>query len=48
MVRPGDSLVNITKELYGSTNQKKMKEIIELNNIVNKDMIYAGQKLIIP
>ena len=45
-VKKGDSLVSISKALYNTTS--KIKEICSLNNIENMDMIYEGQKLLLP
>ena len=46
VVKKGDSLVSISRSVYKTT--AKINEICELNNIKNKDMIYEGQKLILP
>ncbi len=47
-VKPGDSLTSISKQFYGNT--KDYKRILEANRetIGNKNMIHAGQELIIP
>lgn len=45
-VKAGDSLVGISYKLYNSANY--ISVIKELNNIEDEDMIYIGQKLIIP
>lgn len=48
IVREGDSLASISKELYSGVDQEKIAIIIELNSIEDKDKIYVGQQLIIP
>jgi LysM repeat protein len=47
-VKPGDSLTSISKQFYG--NMKDYKRILEANRgkIGNKNLIHAGQELIIP
>lgn len=45
-VRRGDTLVSISKRMYGT--QKKVEEIKNINGIEDGDHIYPGQKLIIP
>ena len=45
-VRKGDTLLTISGRLYGS--DEYVKEIKRLNEIENEDMIYEGQKLLIP
>jgi len=45
-VQSGDTLADISYKLYKTYT--KVKEIMELNNIKNQDLIYAGQKLIVP
>lgn len=45
-VKAGDSLAGISYKLYNSANY--INKIKELNNIDDVDMIYIGQKLIIP
>lgn len=42
----GDSLAGISYKLYSSANF--ISEIKELNNLEDEDMIYIGQKLIVP
>lgn len=46
IVKKGDSLVGISKKLYGTA--AKARKICELNGIDDMDMIYAGQKLELP
>jgi len=46
IVQSGDTLADISYKLYNTYT--KVKEIMELNNIKNQDLIYAGQKLIVP
>lgn len=46
IVERGDTLAGICLKLYGSFSYKD--EIIKLNQISNQNMIYEGQKLIIP
>lgn len=43
VVRPGDSLSGIAAR-FGTTTTT----LAQLNNIVNRDLIYAGQRLIVP
>lgn len=45
-VKKGDSLVSISRTLYNTTD--KIEEICALNNIENMDVIYEGQKLLLP
>jgi len=45
-VEPGDSLAGISYKLYET--YKYMDKIKELNGIEDEDMVYAGQKLIVP
>lgn len=45
-VKAGDSLAGISHRLYNSANY--ISVIKELNNIEDEDMIYIGQKLILP
>ena len=45
-VKAGDSLAGISYKLYNSANY--ISKIKELNNIDDVDMIYIGQKLIVP
>ncbi|MBH1941122.1 LysM peptidoglycan-binding domain-containing protein [Mobilitalea sibirica] len=42
----GDTLAGISFKLYDSANY--IQRIMELNNIEDENMIYAGQKLIVP
>lgn len=46
IVETGDTLAGISWKLYASWNY--MSKIKELNNIDDEDMIYVGQKLIVP
>lgn len=46
IVKAGDSLAGISYRLYNSANYISI--IKELNNIEDEDMIYIGQKLIVP
>ena len=45
-VKKGDTLWAIAKKYYGNGNQ--YPKIVKANNIKNPDLIYPGQKLIIP
>ncbi len=46
IIREGDSLIGISKRLYGSEDY--VKEICELNHISNPDNIQIGQKILLP
>ncbi len=46
IVKKGDSLVSISRAIYNTSS--KVEEICRLNNIENMDMIYEGQKLLLP
>ena len=46
IVVDGDSLAGISYKLYKTYT--KVNKIMELNNITNQDLIYVGQKLIVP
>ncbi len=46
IVVEGDSLAVISYKLYKTYT--KVDKIMEMNNITNKDLIYVGQKLIVP
>ncbi len=46
IVVEGDSLAVISYKLYKTYT--KVEEIMRLNNITDKDLIYVGQKLIVP
>lgn len=46
VVKKGDSLVSISKSLYNTTDM--IDDICELNKIENVDIIYEGQKLLLP
>ncbi|HWT27725.1 MAG TPA: LysM domain-containing protein [Mobilitalea sp.] len=45
-VKSGDTLAGISLKLYKSVNY--VKKIMDLNGIADQDVIYVGQKLIIP
>ena len=45
-IRQGDTITGISIRNYGSTG--KIKEICELNQISEKDLIYPGQKILLP
>ncbi len=45
-VQKGDSLVSISRSMYHTTDM--IEEICSLNNIENMDVIYEGQKLLMP
>ena len=46
VVQKGDTLWAIAKRYYGNGNQ--YPKIVQANNIKNPDLIYPGQKLLIP
>lgn len=46
IVQKGDSMVGISKKIYGTP--KKVKKICEINQIEDQDTIYAGQRLELP
>ncbi|MDF2907926.1 MAG: putative rane protein [Herbinix sp.] len=46
IVVDGDSLAGISYKLYKTYT--KVDKIMEMNNITNQDLIYVGQKLIVP
>jgi LysM repeat protein len=46
VVQKGDTLWSIAKKYYGNGNQ--YSKIVQANNIKNPDLIYPGQKLLIP
>lgn len=46
VVKKGDSLVGISKKIYGTP--KKVKKICSLNGIEDQDKIYTGQRLELP
>lgn len=48
IVRSGDTIVSICNELYKTSSQKKINEIIALNDIGDMGKIYPGQQLIVP
>lgn len=45
-VQTGDTLADISYKLYNTYT--KVNKIMELNNLENQDLIYVGQKLIVP
>lgn len=46
VVKEGDTLAGISFKLYNTYT--KVTKIMELNNIENQDLIFVGQKLIVP
>ncbi|MCD8149647.1 MAG: LysM peptidoglycan-binding domain-containing protein [Clostridiales bacterium] len=46
IVQKGDSLLSVSQAVYGTGS--KVEEICELNGIEDMDMIYEGQKLLLP
>lgn len=46
IVQKGDSLEAVVKRIYGNTD--KLNEIIEMNQLADKNTILTGQKLILP
>ena len=46
IVEKGDTLVKISKKAYGDA--KHVDEISEMNGLKNGDLIYVGQKLLLP
>lgn len=45
-IHQGDTITKISIKTYGNT--KKVREICELNNISVNDLIYPGQKILLP
>lgn len=45
-VEQGETLSTICKKIYG--NQEKKKQVMEANGITDENMIYVGQKIILP
>ena len=45
-VRKGDSLSKISERYYGTMN--RVKDICAVNGITSEDVIYAGQKILLP
>ena len=43
-VQKGDSLLSISKKIYG---ENRVKELVKRNNLENEDKIYEGQELIL-
>lgn len=48
LVERGDTLVTICWQIYGYRDDGIIEKICEINNLVDKDHIYAGQELLIP
>jgi len=48
IVKEGDTLVSICWSVYGSRDDEIIRRICEINQISDKDHIYAGQELLIP
>lgn len=46
IVQKGDTLLSISRKIYG--NDRYMKEICQLNNIDDINMIYEGEKILLP
>lgn len=46
LIQKGDTLTSISKNRYGTIN--RVKDICELNGISPEDIIYAGQKILLP
>lgn len=46
VVKRGDTLVSISRKMYGDTS--KVKEICNLNDITNVNLIIEGQKILLP
>lgn len=46
LIQKGDTLTSISKNRYGTID--RVKEICELNGISPEDIIYAGQKILLP
>ncbi|MFR4895036.1 MAG: LysM peptidoglycan-binding domain-containing protein [Blautia hansenii] len=45
-IQPGDTITKISIRNYGNT--KKIGEICELNSLSETDLIYPGQKILLP
>ena len=45
-IQQGDTITKISIKTYGST--EKVREICELNNLSVNDLIYPGQKILLP
>ena len=45
-IQRGDTITKISIKTYGST--EKVREICELNNLSVNDLIYPGQKILLP
>lgn len=48
LVEKGDTLVTICWRIYGRRDDDIIQKICEINQLVDKDHIYAGQELLIP
>lgn len=46
IVQTGDTLADISHKLYNTYT--KVEKIMDMNNITDQDLIYVGQKLIVP
>ena len=46
LIQKGDTLTSISKNRYGTID--RVKDICELNGISPEDIIYAGQKILLP
>lgn len=48
VVESGETLVSICWSVYGRRDESLIERICEINQIPDKNQIYAGQKLLIP
>ena len=48
VVEAGETLVSICQRVYGRRDESLVEKICEINQIADKNQIYAGQKLLIP
>lgn len=46
IVQEGDTLLSISRKIYG--NDRHIEEICQLNNIDDSDVIFAGEKILLP
>ena len=46
IVRKGDTLLSISKKIYGT--DENISSICKMNGLKENDFIYVGQKLILP
>ena len=46
IVKNGDTLADICQKYYG--NLDKVEEICELNDIIDQDEIWVGEKIVLP